>query len=722
MKKKKKSRLKNLLKSPVAIALLGFFLIIITFLAVIYSFAEKKSISEKLTKEQNERLLNEITEEIRKLNGNLHDYNGIDEDLILTYPWVIAYYKYLVLSSNMGLLEKKDLEEVMKEAAKRGIKNVTEDVVKKLLPEVYYRKCKNELLSIAKRMQPRFFYIKQYITTETIKDVTKEKIRTYTYTVESEVYNPQTGQTEKVSSNKTQTVKITWTDRIKVTEKQPIYLLICADTIKTRFTVSYKLQKTTTIYASNLPKSAKVNDIGKLELDFDPKKIIEQKEAKKAKDLNIKTKYEIASNFDDTGKLQEETKSEVIETGNQNPAAMLPPEAKNVSCTDSQESIIKEETLQKVQTMPVIDSVYNVDTEYKRIEEMILEDNRNDDVEFSKKLIIYTAMTYERGDKDFGWLFEDVKENIFGSAKVVSAGSLIQYIPEEYIQYFKEAEKILGIPSWFLAGIAAVESSFRPQAKAKNDYGYAVGIMQVQQIYWDEHVKEFKARYPDVQITGDINNPRDQILIGSFVFKDYLGGTQVDWDSSTWQESVIPALASYWLGPSGSKSDAPDYRKTRTQYAQKLIAQARLFRFRDFEKQHPEYMPVDDKYMTITSLFGLRIHPISGREKMHTGVDIGAPMNTDVKSIINGTVEFAGVMEGYGNTVIVKGTLSGQEIEVLYAHLNSIVVKKGQAVTQGSIIGGVGSTGWSTGPHLHFEIRVAGQPVDPFEILEKLLK
>ena len=74
-KNNQRSKLKTLLKAPVAIALIGFFLIIITFLAVIYSFAEEKSISEKLTKEQNERLLREVTEEIRKLNGNLYDYN-----------------------------------------------------------------------------------------------------------------------------------------------------------------------------------------------------------------------------------------------------------------------------------------------------------------------------------------------------------------------------------------------------------------------------------------------------------------------------------------------------------------------------------------------------------------------------------------------------------------------------------------------------------------------
>ncbi|ADQ45576.1 Peptidase M23 [Caldicellulosiruptor kronotskyensis 2002] len=714
----RRRKLVDLLKNPVAIALLGFFLIIVAFLAVIYSFAEEKSISEKLTKEQNERLLREITEEIRKLNGNLHDYNGIDEDLILTYPWVIAYYKYLVLSSNMGLLEKKDLEEVMKEATKRGIKNVTEDVVRKLLPEVYFRKCKNELLSIARRMQPRFFYIKHNITTETTKQVTKQKTRTYTYTVENEVYDPQTGQTEKVSSIKTQTVKITWAEKVKVTETQPIFLLICADTIKNRFTVSYKLQKTTTTYQNDLPVSASVYDAGKLELDFDPKKIIEQKEAKKAKDLNIKTKYEIVSNLDNTGKVKKTVKTDVLDPGNQNPSVSLPKEAKNVSYTDSQEVVLKEETLQKVQTMPVIDSTYNVDAEYKRLDEMILEDNKNDDVEFSKKLIIYTAMTYERGDKDFGWLFEDVKENIFGRPEVVSVSSLIQYVPREYEKYFEEAEKILGIPSWFLAAIAARESSFNPKAKAKNKDGYACGLMQVQQIYWDDHVKDFKARYPNIDITGDINNPRDQILIGSFVFKSYLGGAQIDWAGSGWQEGVIPALASYWLGPEGCKSDAPDYKKTRTYYAPKLIAQARLFKFRSFEKQHPEYMPVDSKYMIITSLFGLRIHPITGREKMHTGVDIGAPVNTDVKSIIDGIVEFTGAMQGYGNTVIVKGTLSGQEIEVLYAHLNSIVVEKGQAVTQGQVVGGVGSTGWSTGPHLHFEIRIAGQPVDPFEILQ----
>lgn len=105
----------------------------------------------------------------------------------------------------------------------------------------------------------------------------------------------------------------------------------------------------------------------------------------------------------------------------------------------------------------------------------------------------------------------------------------------------------------------------------------------------------------------------------------------------------------------------------------------------------------------ITSAFGWRIHPISGTARMHTGTDIGAPTGTPVLAAYQGRVETAGNLGGYGLTVTILHENDSQES--LYGHLSQILVQSGQWVEQGTVIGLVGSTGNSTGPHLHFEWR-----------------
>jgi len=114
----------------------------------------------------------------------------------------------------------------------------------------------------------------------------------------------------------------------------------------------------------------------------------------------------------------------------------------------------------------------------------------------------------------------------------------------------------------------------------------------------------------------------------------------------------------------------------------------------------------------ITSGFGMRVHPITGQPRHHDGVDIGAPYDTPVGSAQGGRVTFAGVQGGYGNTVIID---HGNGLTTLYAHLALINVTGGQPVIQGQNIGTVGNTGWSTGPHLHFEVRENGNAVNPLK-------
>jgi murein DD-endopeptidase MepM/ murein hydrolase activator NlpD len=115
-------------------------------------------------------------------------------------------------------------------------------------------------------------------------------------------------------------------------------------------------------------------------------------------------------------------------------------------------------------------------------------------------------------------------------------------------------------------------------------------------------------------------------------------------------------------------------------------------------------------FSRMTSGFKMRFHPILQTWRAHLGVDYAAPTGTPVRSVGQGIVDVAGSQGGFGNVVMVKHA-SGQT--TVYAHLSRIHVKRGQSVMQGQTLGLVGSTGWATGPHLHFEFRVNGQHKDP---------
>ncbi|MGG4773541.1 M23 family metallopeptidase [Alcaligenaceae bacterium 429] len=121
------------------------------------------------------------------------------------------------------------------------------------------------------------------------------------------------------------------------------------------------------------------------------------------------------------------------------------------------------------------------------------------------------------------------------------------------------------------------------------------------------------------------------------------------------------------------------------------------------------------KFTRISSTFGGRRHPISGKWRGHKGVDYAAPSGTPIHATADGVVEFVGVQNGYGNVIILK---HHSNYSTLYAHQSRFAqgLRNGDRVEQGQLIGYVGSTGWSTGPHLHYEFRVNGTPVDPLAI------
>lgn len=131
------------------------------------------------------------------------------------------------------------------------------------------------------------------------------------------------------------------------------------------------------------------------------------------------------------------------------------------------------------------------------------------------------------------------------------------------------------------------------------------------------------------------------------------------------------------------------------------------------QSSRKSYLSSPLEFSRVSSGYGMRFHPISGKQKAHLGVDYAAPTGTPVRTIADGVVSFAGTQRGYGNVIEITHR---DNKSTLFAHLSRIDVRRGQQVSQGDFIGAVGSTGASTGPHLHFEFRDGGVHQDPLEV------
>jgi murein DD-endopeptidase MepM/ murein hydrolase activator NlpD len=126
-----------------------------------------------------------------------------------------------------------------------------------------------------------------------------------------------------------------------------------------------------------------------------------------------------------------------------------------------------------------------------------------------------------------------------------------------------------------------------------------------------------------------------------------------------------------------------------------------------FLRSTPTLMPANGH---LTSNYGPRMSPYAGRIKMHEGLDIGAPTGTSIVAPADGVITFSGPKPGFGNFVQID---HGYGVETIFGHASSLSVKKGQKINRGDKIATVGNTGYSTGPHVHYEVRVNGTPGDP---------
>jgi murein DD-endopeptidase MepM/ murein hydrolase activator NlpD len=164
------------------------------------------------------------------------------------------------------------------------------------------------------------------------------------------------------------------------------------------------------------------------------------------------------------------------------------------------------------------------------------------------------------------------------------------------------------------------------------------------------------------------------------------------------------------LAPSFADSIA-DYNYLRT--ANNIGLGTRAYRRFQFENAQPSIWPVDGRLM---GAFGERTDPFSGEGAFHTGVDITAPTGTGIRATADGIVVFAQMENGYGRLVKIN---HGNGMETYYAHLSQFYVQAGQDVRRGELIGAVGTSGRVTAPHLHYEVRLGGAPVNPYRYLAK---
>mgnify|MGYP000858389862 FL=1 len=190
----------------------------------------------------------------------------------------------------------------------------------------------------------------------------------------------------------------------------------------------------------------------------------------------------------------------------------------------------------------------------------------------------------------------------------------------------------------------------------------------------------------------------------------------------------------YLSGESRSKTSRSDDRTERTFVDDISILKDKLDELIDEKSLHNEdilgLQETEEKlkkYMAtiptlwpasgrVSSNFGQREDPFNSSERFHSGIDIAADYGSDINAAAEGTVITAGTLAGYGKAVIVS---HGNGLTTLYGHISSAIAKEGQKVKKGQLIARVGSTGRSTGPHLHFEVRINDTPVDPLKYLDK---
>ena len=295
-------------------------------------------------------------------------------------------------------------------------------------------------------------------------------------------------------------------------------------------------------------------------------------------------------------------------------------------------------------------------------------------------------------------------------------------IPAAYIPIYKEAAEKYGVPWNLLAAHHRVETRFSTLEVMISPVG-AIGHMQFMPLTW------VGWGYGGSRL-GNANIPND-VLTNPAIIKKYGGyGTDGNGDGKAdpWDlEDAIHSAAKYLAAngaADGNLRKAVFAYNHSEKYVNDVLGFADLYVKGFAAVEAGKAVTVDGVAwpvpgtFTITSRFGTRIDPITGQTATHSGMDIAGPgvNGKPVVSMLDGTVISSGYLGALGNAVIIE---HDNALQTSYGHLSAIKARVGQKVKAGQQIGNIGSTGRSTGPHLHFMTRVSGQLVDPEKYLAK---
>lgn len=223
--------------------------------------------------------------------------------------------------------------------------------------------------------------------------------------------------------------------------------------------------------------------------------------------------------------------------------------------------------------------------------------------------------------------------------------------------------------------------------------------------------EDIKIKKDTLNGIGNESNSDSNIVTVSFIKEEDL----LDEEKITQEDLIKDEIFSLTNEKEEYEKELENYMTEGVKLEKYLEEEKRIY----LEKNNLEYIPGIwplESYTTISSQFGNRIHPISGVYKFHKGIDIPAPENTDILASDDGIVMFSGTKNGYGNVVKIKH-FDGKE--TLYAHSIYNLVKSGDIVRKGQVVSKVGSTGNSTGNHLHFETIVKGKIINPLVVVSK---
>ncbi|MTI80051.1 MAG: peptidase M23 [Firmicutes bacterium] len=305
-----------------------------------------------------------------------------------------------------------------------------------------------------------------------------------------------------------------------------------------------------------------------------------------------------------------------------------------------------------------------------------------DDMELNRMSIIEAANGFKEEQQWMDWLLQNEPVSDFATTSM---------IPPDLFFLFKDAEDEYDLPWWFLAAIAFNESGFNATKENIGENRY--GLFQMKVTGWEQY-----ATLLDFDITKDKDNPRAQIMSTAYMLANS-GLSSIDWeDEERWQEDTLPALAE--LGGYNELEECRDvYAESIWQYAER------------FSGTNANW-PVPG-HTEISSPYGYRtIFGIEG--EFHSGIDIPAPSNAQVISVSGGKVISVGYDSRSGKYVVIRDAVN----QYSYCHLNRQLVRSGDTVQPGEIVGLVGSTGRSSGPHLHLTVKQNGETIDPLLILD----